>query len=136
LEVVVESAVRRVGTFETGGALYAGPFTNWVQQDYSISTFATSPITFTLGNSSYTSLGDWLGLDWIELHLVQSGSPADRARAAVPEPSALALGASGVLVLFGSVCRRHQRAAASVKEPATELLPIDETHRPRWPGRG
>jgi sugar lactone lactonase YvrE len=50
----------------------ASRFTNWVHINYSIPVVA-SPFTITLANaSSGTGLGDFIAVDWIELHIPPS----------------------------------------------------------------
>jgi len=50
------------------GSPFGTRFTNWVQQDYPVS-LSSSDYTLTIANRSSTSGGDWLAVDWIELHL-------------------------------------------------------------------
>lgn len=54
------------------GSPYGSIFGNWVQRDYSVQTPLSPTITFKLSNTSVnTSTSDWIGIDWIELHLLK-----------------------------------------------------------------
>lgn len=49
------------------GSPYGGRFVNWTQRDYSIA-LAAPPYSISFSNTS--SLSNWFGVDWIELHLL------------------------------------------------------------------
>ncbi len=53
------------------GSPFGSRFTNWLQVDYGTSMEPSN--TITIANTSTTSPGDWLALDWIELHLLLTG---------------------------------------------------------------
>ena len=50
------------------GTPFGTVFNNWVTHDYPIAT-ASQVHTLTLQNISSAGPGDWIGVDWIELHL-------------------------------------------------------------------
>jgi hypothetical protein len=98
-----------VATGQTGlphGDNFGGTFTNWVQRDYGV-TITSLQTTITLTNTSTdTSVGDsrdWIGADWIELHLPLSPSTN------VPEPGFIGMLAGGVFFGSSLVLRRRLR---------------------------
>lgn len=54
------------------GSPYGSIFGNWVQRDYFVQTPLLPTTTFKLSNTSAnTNADDWIGIDWIELHLLK-----------------------------------------------------------------
>jgi hypothetical protein len=50
------------------GAPFSMVFNDWVARDYPVTT-VSQPYTLTLQNTSSAQTGDWIAVDWIELHL-------------------------------------------------------------------
>jgi hypothetical protein len=51
------------------GMPFGSHFTNWVRQEYGAS-LTPSTYTISVANTSATGGGDWIAVDWIELHLL------------------------------------------------------------------
>ena len=72
------------------GAPSGTRFTNWVQQDYDVAVSGSS-YSVTLFNTSATGSGDWIAVDWIELHLLLSATPTPTPTSTpTPTPTATA----------------------------------------------
>lgn len=103
-----------------GNLVYSGPaglahgtplqsvFENWSEQDFPIQLPLQTEMTFSLTNTSGVLEGEWIAIDWIELHLTP-----------VPEPGAAILGliAGGWVVLAigrGRFTRRSSGAGHDI----------------------
>jgi len=53
------------------GTPFGSRFNDWVSQNYTVTTIS-QPYTLTLQNTSNAGGGDWIAVDWIELHLTLS----------------------------------------------------------------